>query len=362
MSDSTNKKRPAPLSFKPDLEDAARRFDAFFAGDLIDRPPVCITAPRRGRTLPPRLTYHDRVHRDIDEILDITLQTAEATYYGGEAMPKFWPSLATDEVAAFCGAEIKFSADSGDTNWAVPFVEDWDTVLPLRLREDAPLWQRMRKLLQRYADRLAGKMLVMPLDLHTNMDLLMSIRGSERLCMDLIDQPEMIDRAMDSARAVFRELWDAITADARMYEHGFAHDVYSMEGAATLQCDFSCMIGPEMFRRWVLPALEEEAAIVKHVMYHWDGPDAVKHADDLIASKGLHTLGYVPGAGHGTHIDHLDLLRKIQNGGKAVYVWGPPEQIMAIHPHLKPEKTLYWSWAKTEDDARKLVDWLAKNT
>lgn len=354
--------KPAPLLFKPDLQEADRRFKAFYVGDLIDRPPCCITAPRRGGTLPSRLTYYDRVHKEIDEILDTTLAAAELTYYGGEALPKFWPSFATDEVAAFCGGEIKWSQDSGDTNWSVPFVDNWESALPLRLQEDNPLWQRMRKLLRRCSERLAGKMLVMPLDLHTNMDLLMAVRGSERLCMDLVDQPEMIDQAMESARQIFRDLWEAITSDAKMYELGFAHDVYSMEGAATLQCDFSCMIGPDMFRRWVLPALEEEASIVKHVMYHWDGPDAVKHADDLIASKGLHTLGYVPGAGNGTFLDHLDLLQKVQQGGKAVYVWGPPERLMAIHPHLKPEKTLYWSWAKTEDEARRFIDWLAKNT
>jgi hypothetical protein len=35
-----------PLAFKPDLADAARRWQAYYAGDLIDRPLVVVTAMR----------------------------------------------------------------------------------------------------------------------------------------------------------------------------------------------------------------------------------------------------------------------------------------------------------------------------
>ena len=135
-----------------------------------------------------------------------------------------------------------------------------------------------------------------------------------------------------------------------------------MEGAATLQCDFSCMISPEMFRRWVLPALEEEAEIVKHVVYHWDGPGALVHTDDLLASAGLHTMSYVPGTGHGGHIDHLDLLKRVQKGGKSVQVGGSPEQIKFMHRELKPEKVYYSTGVGSRAEAEELLDWFVKNT
>ena len=64
----------------------------------------------------------------------------------------------------------------------------------------------MLEFYHRAADRMAGKMLLSSLDLHTNMDLLAAIRGRQRLCMDLVDQPEMVDRAMDDSRAIFREM------------------------------------------------------------------------------------------------------------------------------------------------------------
>lgn len=356
------KRKPVPLEFKPDIEEAARRWDAFYAGEIIDRPIICVTAPREGFKGAKGSDYHERVYGDMDDIIRRALISAEATYYGGEAVPTFWLSFGPDEVAAFTGAELQWSKDSGDTNWSVPYVKDWENSLPLRIQDDNPLWQRMIEFYRKAADRMAGKMLLCSLDLHTNTDLLAAIRGPQRLCMDLIEQPEMIDRAMAESMSIFRKLWDTTSKVGRMDEFGYCHLCYSMEGAATLQCDFSCMISPKMFRRWVLPALEEEAQITRHIVYHWDGPGALVHTDDLVASVGLHTLSYVPGAGRGSHTDYVDLFKRVQKGGKAVQVGGSPEEIKAMHRDLKPEKVLYTTYASNQAAAEQLLDWFVNNT
>jgi len=357
-----NAQRPKQLAFKPDFDEAVHRCEAFFNGDIIDRPIVCVNAHREGYPEVPSSSYHDRVFGDMDKLIDQMVLSAEGTFYGGEAFPVGWLSFGCDEIACFCGAELEWSEGSGDTNWAKPFVEDWDSVLPLRIRPDNPLWQRILTFYRKAAERAAGKMLLYNLDLHSNIGLLRSLRGSEQLCMDLVDNPEAIDRAMASARAIFPIIWNAIAEAGKMKERGFCHGLYSLEGYACLQCDFSCMIGPRMFDRWVLPALEEEAEIVKHAIYHWDGPDAIKHADALIATKGLHTLSYVPGEGRGTHLDYIDLLQRVQKGGKAVEVWGSPDQIKLLHRKLRPEKTIFRSWVGTPAEAEELLEWFKKNT
>ncbi|MCL5269250.1 MAG: hypothetical protein M1457_01530, partial [bacterium] len=200
---TTRPRRVPPLAFKPDAEEAARRWEAYYAGDLIDRPVVSVSAPRAGVPRParPRCHYHEKVHAPLEEIIDRELAAAEATFWGGEAFPSFFPSFGPDEVAVFCGAELAWSPDSPDTNWSKPFVEDWDEASPLRLREDHPLWRRMIELNRRAAERMAGKMLIGSIDLHTNMDILAPIRGPQRLCIDLLTQPETIDRVMADARA-----------------------------------------------------------------------------------------------------------------------------------------------------------------
>jgi hypothetical protein len=353
MTDS--RRKPAPLESKPDLEEAAKRWEAFYAGEIIDRPVVRVTAPREGRKGAKGSDYYERVHGDMDDIIERATISAEATFYGGEAIPTFQLSFGPHEVAIFTGAQLQWSEDSGNTNWAVPFVEDWEQAFPLQIQTDNSLWQRMLEFYRRAAHRLAGKMVLSSPDLHTNMDLLASIRGPQQLCMDLMDQPEMINRAMEEARAIFPVLWEAVSEAGRMDELGYCHGFYSMEGAAILQCDFICMINPEMFRRWVLPALEEEAQIVKHALYHWDGPGALVHTDDLLASAGLHTMAYVPGAGHGAHIDHLDLFKRVQKGGKAVQANGSPEQIKSMHRELRPEKACYSTHARSQAEAETVL-------
>ncbi|MCY3023277.1 MAG: hypothetical protein NTW87_30230 [Planctomycetota bacterium] len=353
---------PRPLAFKPDLEDAARRWDAYFAGDIIDRPVVCVTAPKPGYKSVPGANYRERVCGDLYAIIDRALHNAEATYFGGEAVPSFWTSFGPDEIAVFCGAELRWSDDSGDTNWSAPFIADWEEALPLRIQNDHPLWRRMLDFYRLAAERIAGKMAMSPLDLHSNMDILAPVRGPQRLCMDLLDRPEAIDRAMASARAIFPVLWNAIREAGRMDELGYCSGFYSMEGAAVLQCDFSCMISPAMFRRWVLPALEEEAAIVKHAYYHWDGPGAQVHTAALCASRGLHTLSYVPGDGRGAHIEYLDLFKRVQAGGKAVHFWGTPDECKRAHRELRPEKTMYSTSVKTPAEADALLKWFVQNT
>ena len=122
------------------------------------------------------------------------------------------------------------------------------------------------------------------------------------------------------------------------------------------------MIGPDMFRRWVLPALEEEAQMVRHAIYHWDGPGALVHTEDLIASKGLHTLSYVPGHGRGRHLDYLELYQRVQRGGKAVHFSGSAEELKQAHRVLDPEKTLYTCAAASQAEAEELLDWFVRNT
>jgi len=357
-----NPRRITSLEFKPDFAGAVRRWEAYLAGEIIDRPLVCVTAPKPGMPHVTPTTYYERVHGSVDEVVDRALRAAAATYWGGEAIPSFWGSFGCDEVAVFCGGQFEWKEGAGDTCWSIPFLSDWDRPLPLRLDENHPLWRRMLAMFRKAAERMAGKMVMNHIDLHTNMDLLAAARGPQALCLDLLDRPEAIDRAMMSARAVFPTVWRRIAEAGRMDELGYGGGMFSHEGAAVLQCDFSCMISPGMFKRWVVPALEEEAALVRHACYHWDGLGALIHTDAILATHGLHTLGFVPGAGHGAQIEYVDLYKKWQRAGKAVWVGGSIDEIKRMHRELDPARTMYSAWTDTPAEAEQLLEWFVKNT
>lgn len=353
--------KPMPLELKPDIESAAERWNAYFAGELIDRPLLWITAPVEDAERVKGVSYHEWIYGDIDDNIERTLKIARARHWLGEAVPTFYPSFGPDEIGVYTGSELVWSEDSPGTNWIVPYVDDWEEVLPLEIKADNYYWTRKLEILRRGADRLAGKTAMCPLDFHSNMGLLAAIRGSERLCTDLVDRPDIIDRAMESSRALYPQMWRATTEAGRMYELGFSQCCYSMEGAACVECDFSCMISQDMFKRWVLPALEEEAGIVKHPVYHWDGPGALTHTDALIDST-IHTLSFLPGTGNGASLDYLDLLKHIQSRGKAIHAGGTVDELKQLHRELDPAKVVYFTSVATPAESEQLMAWFVKNT
>jgi hypothetical protein len=109
-------KQPTPLEFKPDLEEANRHWQAFYAGEIIDRPLVSVTSPKKGKQIPAAPTYRQRVFGDMDQIINRGLVIGENTFWGGDAIPNFWLTFGPDELAVFCGGNFGWSDDSGDTN------------------------------------------------------------------------------------------------------------------------------------------------------------------------------------------------------------------------------------------------------
>jgi len=342
------------LKLKQDYRDTVKRFEAFWNGDMIDRPIVRIHVPNPSR---PPVTYTDnyfaRIHNPLEVIVDGLMENAGGVLYLGESLPCPNLSFGCDEIAAFCGGSLSFNENRHDTNWSTPFVDNWEDVMPIRIQRGNALWLRMQRLMDMCADAMKGRMLFSPLDLHTNMDLLLALRGAEKLCLDLIERPETIDAAMEQTMSVFNVIY------------GRAYENYNLPGITgiTLQCDFSCMISADMFRRFVLPYLEREAEYFRgRVFYHWDGPTALTHTEDLINSTGLYVMAFVPGAGNGPHSDYLDLYKKIQQGGKAVAVGGTPDEVKFMHRHLQPEKTIYDVSAGSEKEANDILKWFGKNT
>ena len=351
MTDMTNFNS---LEFKPDYQDTLKRYEAFWNGDIIDRPIVKVRV--RNPALPPAAytdNYYTRLHNSLEQIVDGLIDNARGVLFLGEALPSNNLSFGCDEVAAFCGGSLVFNEGQPETNWSEPFVNNWDDIMPIAIQPDNALWLRMQKFMDMCANAMAGRMLFSPLDLHTNMDLLLALRGAENLCLDLIDCPEIIDAAMEQTMAVFDELYNR------------AYKPYNLPGihGITLQCDFSCMIGTSMFRRFALPYLEREAEYFGgRVLYHWDGVTALTHTDDLIASKGLSVMAFVPGAGNGPHTDYLDIYEKIQKGGKAVAVWGTADEAKIMHKRLRPEKTIYDVHVNSLKEAEDILDWFVRNT
>ena len=87
------------------------------------------------------------------------------------------------------------------------------------------------------------------------------------------------------------------------------------------QSDFSYMISPKMFERFVLPDLAACFERMDHAFYHLDGKGQIPHLDMLLSLKDLAGIQWIPGAGQPQASKWLSLLKRIRDGGKLCQVF-----------------------------------------
>ncbi len=354
------------LLYKPDFDEATRRWRAFWAGELLDRPPAVITVRREDAPQRPAIPQIVGLDGDFTAPLDMFEAWAETIYFAGEALPCFVPSFGPSQFAGFVGGEIITSEESGDTSWIEPCVDDWADFLPIKLDPQNRYWRLMLNFYQVIGERAAGKFLPAIPDSQPHVDLLAALRGTQQFLIDMIDQPEMLDVAVRQATEIFPVVFDALWEAADIDRFGWTSD-WSAVGFPGRGCitssDFSAMVSPTMFRRWILPALEYMWEFLDYNFYHLDGPDALVHLPDLLAAPKLHGIQWVPGEGNAPQHTWVDIFHQIQAAGKSVEVWGDVEAIKWVHPQLKPNLV----WYLVQDvaspaEADELLDWLTDNS
>lgn len=343
-------------------------WNAFWQNEVIDRPLICVTAPKNG------VKYHTHNRTDnttaracmnetYDQFLDSYIQHMHSTYYGGESIPFINITLGPDQYAGFLGADINMAEDM-DTTWVHKIVDDWDEFEVKILKDNESYFKKIEKFLSYAAKKSNREFIVGMLDLHSNMDALSALRGPQDLCFDLYDYPEKIHEVLNKVRKTYSEIFDMAYKAGEMEKTGSVGwaPTYVPKGKfAVIQCDYSCLISPEQVREFVIPAIEEEASFLDYNVYHFDGKDALGHLDDILAIKDIDVIQWVPGDGQPRSIEWMDLLKNIQSSGKGLWIYDwTYDEIISNFKNLKPEGLVFSVGAATEDEAKRLVENVAK--
>ena len=141
----------------------------------------------------------------------------------------------------------------------------------------------------------------------------------------LLDEPEMIGERIQEVTDIYYEYYDRFYDVIKDEEGGNAYTVFQIWGpgrTVKLQCDFSAMMSPEDFRKYIQPSLRSQSENVDHVLYHLDGPAAIKHMDALMEIEGIDALQWTSGdAGpDGTLPDWDVIYDKAIAAGKSIWV------------------------------------------
>jgi 5-methyltetrahydrofolate--homocysteine methyltransferase len=359
------------MIYNDNFERTKKYAKAFWEKELIDRPYVCVTAPKKdakpvteGVFHSPTNSFKATTSGDYLPILQTYEKVVASTFYGGEALPTFEVTLGPDQYAAFLGAEIK-TRDGFFTTWSEPCVSDWSD-FPIALNTAAgSSFDKVKKFMEFAAEYSRDKFFINMLDLHSNMDALSALRGPMDLCYDIMDEPEIVLHKLEQVNNTYDAVYRMAYEAADMKNRGTIgwSPIYCEGRSAVVQCDFSCMLSPAQAREFVIPSIQREAAYLDHCVYHYDGKEALGHLDDVLAIKEIDCIQWVPGDGQPRSLEWIDLLKKIQKAGKSVWIYDwTAEEIKAHFKELEPNKVAFSLSTATEDEAESLLEYLVKNT
>jgi len=331
--------------FVSDWDKVKARYEAWWHNEIVDRPPVVVSCQRATprwplRPLPspediePQRYYFDAEYR-IGEI-ENALATTD---YFGDTIPTFHRGVNTAYLALFAEAIPKF-VPGQTTVWCEPFIGDWDKAAQPTFDRGHEMFRKIVAVADAIAANARGRyMLALPdhLDVVTTMS---QMRGVGEFCIDLIEEREAVCAYRDAHIAAWKESFDFwFDFDRQAGFDGITNwaGAYSATRGGVLQCDFCAMISPAMFEWLVVPELAAEAAHLDGAMYHLDGPGALPHLNLLCDIPGVGVIQWIPGAGNPSAAQWPELLRRLQDAGKALQISCNTEELDLICDTLRPE-------------------------
>jgi len=110
----------------------------------------------------------------------------------------------------------------------------------------------------------------------------------------------------------------------------------------SIQNDFSCMIGPEMFAEFVIPYYERQLEAVDRAWYHLDGEGALRHIDALMKIPKIKAIQWVAGTkneGYGYHDGSsrwYPYTKKVLVAGKNLMLGVPLSEVESVVHEFGP--------------------------
>ena len=233
-----------------------------------------------------------------------------------DMLPVANTQLGPGSLAAILGGVFE---GGEDTIWIHPDPNYTDDI---KFDPQHPNWLLHKELLKACKAKAQGHYYVGMPDLMEGMDVLAAIKGTDKVLLDTVMQPEVLEHQMQQINniyfKVFDELYDIIREGDEMAFCYFSS--WAPGKMSKLQSDISTMISVDDYRRFVQPFIREQCQKIDYTLYHLDGVGAMHHLDALLEIKELNAIQWTPGVGEpqGGSPKWYDLYKKILAGGKSI--------------------------------------------
>jgi hypothetical protein len=282
------------------------------------------------------------------------------TFFAADAFPYFETTIGPGSLATFIGAQPHFVEG---TVWYQPCIADPDSYGPIRFQAEGNKWLDVHMaLIDEGLTRADGRYLVCIPDLIENLDTLAAMRDTQKLLFDLIERPAWVQERLAEINEAYFAAFDLFYRKVRDPDGGNVFSSFQLWGpgrTAKVQCDFSAMISPAMFREFVAPHLSAQCQWLDCSMYHLDGTTALQHLDALLEIDALDAIEWTPQAGlpGGGDPCWYDIYRRIKAGGKCVQAVGVGRgQVIPLLDAVGPEGLFIMTGAPDQAAAEKLTE------
>ena len=346
--DISKVKLPGPgEGYKLNWEETKEKFTNYWQHKNTGRPLMCVIARRpeveqfsdgtpveggyldqicQGKyyNMPKELYWKDMEdkYQNAERIVARYRYFCDTHAFLGESFPNLNIDFGPGSTAAYLGSDIGFKED---TVWFKKCLDGWDGVPKLTFDPENKWFKKHLQLAKDCRALAKDDFYVDMPDLMENIDVLASLRGAQDTLFDLLDEPEKVGQRIQEVTDVYYDYYDRFYDVIKDKDGGNAYTVFQIWGpgrTVKLQCDFSAMMAPEDFRKYIQPSLRTQSENVDHVLYHLDGPAAIKHMDALMEIEGIDALQWTSGdAGpDGTLPDWDVIYDKAIAAGKSIWV------------------------------------------
>ncbi len=311
-------------TYKKNWEETKEKLIRWWNHENTGRPVMMVMAKKDEKVpLDPKYAYNDVMEKytNPEKMVAHFRNWAENIEWMGESFPNMSADFGPGSVAGYLGSEIKFAER---TVWFEECVEDWDEVPPLKFDPENKWFKKHIEVVKECTRLAKGDFLTTIPDLMENIDVFASLRGAQDTIFDMMDEPEMVEERIGQIQDAYFEYYDRFY-DIVKADGGSAYTVFSIWGpgkTAKLQCDFSAMMSPQQFRDFIQEPLRSQAKQLDHVLYHLDGPDAIRHVDALMEIDEIDALQWTSGdhGPDGTLEQWDEIYDKVRRAGKSLWI------------------------------------------
>lgn len=317
------------MNYKKNWEAAQQKFINWWAHKNTGRPLMIVMGQKGQRAeLDPAMEYNnlEEKYTNAEKIVAHYRNWAEDIEWMGESFPSLFADFGPGSVAAYLGCDITWQERTVWFNEIMDEDDEWDDLPPLKFDPENKWFKKHIELIKKCKELSNDDFLVNIPDLMENVDVLASMRGANALIYDLVDDPDAIHERVAQVQNSYFEFYDRFYDIIKTPDGGSSYTMFSIWGpgkTAKVQCDFSAMMGPDMFREFIQEPLREQCKKLDYVLYHLDGPDAIKHVDALMEIDEIDALQWTSGdhGPDGTQVEWEEAIYdKVIRAGKSLWI------------------------------------------